>query len=174
MASAHPLPFNVTINVQGGYAPTATPPPTTTPAPAQSGATQHDGPELLVRVLYFLFIGWWLSLIWLVVAWILNVTIIGLPIGVLMLNKMPQVVTLKPTPARSRINVSTQGNSMVVTRSDIVQEPFLLRAIYFVLVGWWLSLLWSGIAWSLCVSLIGMPIAFLMFDQVPAVTTLER
>jgi len=39
-------------------------------------------------------IGWWFSLIWSLVGWLLCVTIIGLPLGVLMLNRLPNVTTL--------------------------------------------------------------------------------
>jgi uncharacterized membrane protein YccF (DUF307 family) len=47
-----------------------------------------------VRLIYFVFIGWWFSLGWSLAAWFLCVTIIGLPLGVLMLNRLPNVTTL--------------------------------------------------------------------------------
>src|SRR5262245_27308896 len=40
---------------------------------------RQNGPGLLVRALYFILFGWWFSGIWAVVAWILCLTIIGLP-----------------------------------------------------------------------------------------------
>ncbi len=42
---------------------------------------RDEGANLLVRALYFVLIGWWLSAIWAVAAWILCLTIIGLPFG---------------------------------------------------------------------------------------------
>ena len=65
-------------------------------------------------------------------AWVLCVTIIGLPVGLFMLNRMPQVVTLKPT--RTNLLVTPSGE---VVQLNVPQVPFLLRAIYFVLIGWW-------------------------------------
>jgi uncharacterized membrane protein YccF (DUF307 family) len=130
---------------------------------------RSDGAGLLVRALYFVLIGWWFSGIWAVVAWLLCVTIIGLPLGVLMLNRLPQVVTLKPS--RSDLVLTTTGQ--VVERS-VPQVPFLLRAIYFVLIGWWLSAIWLAIAWALNVSIIGMVIGFWMFNRTPAIVSLAR
>jgi hypothetical protein len=49
---------------------------------------QRNGPGLLVRALYFILIGWWFSGIWAAVAWILCITIIGLPLGLYMLNRL--------------------------------------------------------------------------------------
>jgi uncharacterized membrane protein YccF (DUF307 family) len=46
------------------------------------------------RLLYFVFIGWWFSLLWSLLGWLLCVTIIGMPLGVLMLNRLPNVTTL--------------------------------------------------------------------------------
>src|SRR5215216_5524798 len=95
---------------------------------------QRNGPGLLVRALYFILVGWWFSGIWAAFAWILCITIIGLPLGLYMLNRLPQVVTLKPA---SRDLVVTASGRVVDVR--VRQRPFLLRAIYFVLIGWWLS-----------------------------------
>lgn len=156
------LPINLTVTVSGIH----------TPAPAQVRVQQPDEPTLLVRALYFLFIGWWFSLVWLTIAWAFNATIIGLPVGLAMLNALPRVITLRPSSVHLHL-LSVQGNTVAV-RGNVPQESLALRAIYFVLVGWWLSLLWSFAAWGLCVSIYGMPLAFWMFDQIPTITTLKR
>lgn len=57
-----------------------------------------QGPEQLAlawRALYFLLVGWWFSGIWIVGAYVLCVTIIGIPVAVAMLNVLPSVVTLQ-------------------------------------------------------------------------------
>jgi uncharacterized membrane protein YccF (DUF307 family) len=130
---------------------------------------RSDGAGLLIRALYFVLIGWWFSGIWAVVAWILCLTIIGLPFGLYMLNRLPQVVTLRPS--RSDLVLTTTGS---VIERDIPQLPFLLRALYFLLIGWWLSAVWIAIAWALNASIVGMVIGFWMFNRVPAVITLAR
>jgi len=130
---------------------------------------RSDGAGLLIRALYFVLFGWWFSAIWAVVAWVLCVTIIGLPVGLFMLNRMPQVVTLKPT--RTNLLITPSGE---VVQLNVPQVPFLLRAIYFVLIGWWFSALWLAVAWALHVTIIGMLLGFWMFNRVPAVVSLAR
>ena len=131
--------------------------------------TRNDGANLLIRAIYFVLIGWWLSGIWAAIAWLLSVTIIGLPLGLFMLNRLPQVVTLKPNSRNLMVTPSGQ-----VVHVDVPQRPFLLRAIYFLLVGWWFSALWIIVAWFLHASIIGMLLGFWMFNRVPAVITLAR
>jgi uncharacterized membrane protein YccF (DUF307 family) len=130
---------------------------------------RNDGPGLLVRALYFILFGWWFSAIWAVVAWVLCLTIIGLPLGLLMLNRLPSVVTLKPT----RTDLVVTGTGQIVERS-VRQRPFLLRALYFILIGWWFSAIWLAIAWALHVSIIGMVIGFWMFNRTAAIVSLAR
>lgn len=135
---------------------------------------QERGPGLLIRALYFLFFGLWLGGIWTIIAWILVVSIIGLPIGLLMLNRLPQVMTLKPI-RENRFLVQKDGQW--VMRSYTREQPsFLARALYFILIGWWFSALWLASAWIISgITLgLGLPLAFWMFDRVPAITTLSR
>lgn len=130
---------------------------------------QEQGVNLLLRAIYFLVFGLWFSAIWASVAWVLCVTIIGLPLGLWMLNRLPQVTTLRPQ--RGDLVVHPSGE---VYRKHIVQRPFIVRALWFVLVGWWLSALWLAVAWALSAVIIGLPISFWMFDRVPAIITLAR
>ena len=143
-------------------------------APTVVVVNQQSGPGLLVRALYFLFIGLWLGAISTVLAWLLIITIIGLPLGLMIINRLPQVMTLKPAPANLQVTVH---NGMVVVRSSQVQQVSLLaRALYFLLVGWWASGLWLIVAWALVGGTLGLglPLAFWMFNRTPAVTTLRR
>ena len=50
--------------------------------------------SLLVRALYFLLVGWWASGIWTSVAYALALTIVGLPVAIWMLGRLPFVVSL--------------------------------------------------------------------------------
>lgn len=130
---------------------------------------RQSSPGLLVRALYFFLFGLWFSGIWAVVAWFLCITIIGLPFGLWMLNRLPQVTTLKPSSNEFVIHHTGQ-----VVQLNTPQLPFILRALYFLVIGWWFSALWISIAWALCASVIGMVFGFWMFDRVPAVITLAR
>jgi uncharacterized membrane protein YccF (DUF307 family) len=130
---------------------------------------QDRGPNILLRAVYFIVVGIWLSGIWATVAWVLCVTIIGLPPGLWMLNRLPQVTTLQPQ--RNDLVITAGGTA---TRQNVPQRSFLVRALYFVLVGWWFSALWLTVAWALCTVIIGLPFGFWMFNRVPAVITLAR
>ena len=47
-------------------------------------------------MLYFIFIGWWMGLSWALIVWFFNLTIVGLSMGLAMINYTPQVTTLMP------------------------------------------------------------------------------
>lgn len=132
------------------------------------------GPGCLIRILYFIFVGLWLGGIVTAAAWILIVSIIGLPFGLWLLNRLPQIMTLKPVQTQARVTVV--DGKVVYRETRPPQYPFLLRALYFILIGWWFSAIWLALAWLLTgLSLgLGLPLAFWMFDQVPAITTLAR
>jgi uncharacterized membrane protein YccF (DUF307 family) len=132
-------------------------------------------PGCLVRALWFYFIGIPVGLPWTIIAWLFMVTIIGLPVGLWMLNRLPQIVTLKST-RRETVVTKTPDGTTYVRDSNIKQRPFLGRALYFVLVGFWLSLVWLILAWVFAILTLGfgLPAAFWMFNQVPALTTLAR
>jgi uncharacterized membrane protein YccF (DUF307 family) len=130
---------------------------------------QRSAPNLLLRLVYFVVFGLWFSGVWAALAWLLCVTIIGLPFGLWMLNRLPQVATLRPQ--RQDLVITSAGT---VYTADMRQHPFLLRALYFVLVGWWLSALWIGVAWALCATVIGMIPGFWMLNRTPAIVSLAR
>jgi uncharacterized membrane protein YccF (DUF307 family) len=117
--------------------------------------------SLFVRALWFFFVGWWVTLLAINVAWILNVTVVLLPIGIKIINRVPYLLTLK----RRDTELSAEG---------VGQTSLVVRAIYFVFVGWWASLLWANVAWALCVTVIGIPVGIWMFGKLPFVTSLYR
>ncbi len=128
---------------------------------------QSRGPSILVRAIYFLFIGWWLGGIVSGLAYVCVLTVIGLPLGLWLINRLPGVITLRPQEQNWRV----EGNMLVQGQ---VQRPFLQRAIYFVLVGWWLCGLWLTLAYLCLLTILLFPVSFWMYNRVGAVTTLYR
>ena len=51
---------------------------------------------LIARVMWYLFIGWWLAPLMLVGGYLLTLTIIGIPVAFALFNKIPQALTLRP------------------------------------------------------------------------------
>lgn len=127
-----------------------------------------SGPNLLIRALWFVLVGWWLGGIVISLAWLANVTIIGLPLGLYLLNRLPTIFTLRPQEQSVRLTPAGEW------RQCKEQQPFLVRAVYFLLVGWWFSGLWLAAAYAIGVTIIGLPLAFIMFNYAGAVTTLYR
>lgn len=121
----------------------------------------RHGPNWVVTLLWYLFIGSWLSLVWSFIAWLLLLTVIGLPLGHAMLSRLPQVAALQPA---LRTNASDRP----------APAHWLLRVVYFVLIGWWFVVVWLAIAWLLSVTLIGLPLAIRMWNCAPAITSLAR
>lgn len=50
--------------------------------------------------------------------------------------------------------------------------PFLVRMLYFVLIGWWATMLWWTLALVLMCTLIGIPLGLRMFRMTGSVLTL--
>ncbi len=156
-------PAGTAVYVNNNYY--AAPPPSLLLVPA--------GPPFIVRAIYFVFIGWWLTYLWVIFAWMLNLTIIGLPIGLTMINLVPQVLTLEPV-RRNYIAEYTASGRLIARAVDIPQLALLPRAIYFVLIGWWASLAWMMVAATLCLTILGLPLGIWMFHRSPTITTLRR
>ena len=151
--------------VAGGYAP---------PQPAIVGGTSanalvqqvyithtaHPPIPILVRALWFVFIGLWLGQFWLIIGWLLNLSIIGLPLGLWMLNRTGHVMTLRQMPPNVPTDIAASSMNLAV------------RGIYFMLIGWWVSLIWLMFGWLAAATVIGLPIAFMMFEHIGTVATL--
>jgi uncharacterized membrane protein YccF (DUF307 family) len=134
---------------------------------------ESPGFPFILRVLWFIFIGWHVTFWWVLAAWLLNLTIIGMPLGLWMLNRVPLVLTLRTQHTYS-VSETREGGTIEWHTQNVRQNPFILRAIYFVLIGWWFSLIWSLLGWLLCVSIIGLPLGVMMLNRLPEITTLMR
>ncbi|MBM4457405.1 MAG: YccF domain-containing protein [Chloroflexi bacterium] len=142
-------------------------------ATSTSYVREESNVPFVIRVLWFFLIGWHVTLYWIVAAWLLNLTIIGMPLGLWMLNRVPLVLTLRPPRGYSVAQVR-DGRVVEWRHQGVPQHFFLIRLIYFLLIGWWFSLLWSLLGWLLCVSIIGLPFGVWMLNRLPNVTTLMR
>lgn len=102
---------------------------------AMTMSTRSHGPSIVVRALWFIFIGWWLTALVNVIAYVIALTVIGLPVAFMIFNRLPTVLTLRPRTIQTA--PEDAGGIAYMTESTVPQRSFLLRTIYFILVGWW-------------------------------------
>jgi uncharacterized membrane protein YccF (DUF307 family) len=126
---------------------------------------------LLFRFIYFLLFGLWFGGLCAAAGWVLCLTVIGMPLGIYVLHRLPLVTTLT-MPDEHYAPIESPGKWTHAPAEDD-EFPFLVRAIWFLLVGWWLSLVWIKIAFLLAATFILSPFGFWMINRVPAVLTLE-
>ena len=135
---------------------------------------QKTGPGLLVRAIWFIFVGWWLSGIVAAVAWFFMITILGLPLGIWLVNRLPTVITLRPRTSYALATTDAFGNTVYSPAAKIDQPPWWMRGLWFIFVGWWASFFTMAIAWFLIVLIITLPVGLMLFNRVPFVASLYR
>lgn len=131
------------------------------------------GPSMLVRAVWYVLVGWWLTGFVMGLAWVLAITIVGLPITFYLVNRIPTVLTLRPRAEQYELVTGTDG----VTRYERLateQYGLLVRLVWFLLVGWWASFFTMAIAWALIVLVITLPLGLMLFNRVPFVASLYR
>ena len=154
----------------------APPPATTVKVNGQTPqmiVAPRQGPGFLARAVWFVLIGWWLTAIMIVVAYALALSILGLPFAFSLFNRIPAVLTLRGRTKTYQVETTAEG-TRYLTAANVEQRPMWLRAIWFILVGWWFGALWMAVAYVLCVLILTLPFGLAMFNRVGAVMTLLR
>jgi uncharacterized membrane protein YccF (DUF307 family) len=136
--------------------------------------TERDNPNLLLRILWFVFVGWWLGFWVIAAAYVCLVLIIPAPIGIALLDRLPRIMTLR-APARV-VSIHQENELIEVQRAKVDQRSWFLRIPWLILVGWWLGALWLFVAYTITIFTAGLalPISFWMFGRAAKVITLYR
>ena len=141
-----------------------------------AGATVLEvktGPHILVRIVWYVLVGWWVTGIAMAIAWLAAIVIVGLPLSFWLVNRIPTLLTLRPRREQYLMMTGADG----VTRMQKLatqQTNVLLRIVYFVLVGWWASLLWMAASYGLMLTILGIPLGMMMVNRIPFVFSLHR
>jgi uncharacterized membrane protein YccF (DUF307 family) len=93
-----------------------------------------------------------------------------MPLGIKMINKVPMVVSLKRRRVQNQL--VTADGEVTVTQTTRDQRSLVVRAVYFLLVGWWVSAIWIGLAYLATISIVGLPVAVWMYGKLPFVVSL--
>lgn len=145
------------------------PPPGTGPVIIQQTT---DDPNWVIRIIWYILVGWWLSAIMITVGWFLMVTIVFLPVGLWILHRVPWAQTLRPRSVE--FHSEYRDGAVYMTQSEIPQYPWFVRLVYIVFVGWWLGAIWLLVAWLLGALLVTLPLSIIMIDRSPALVSLQR
>jgi len=153
--------------------PVAPPPPSYGAPPPPTVYERKSDHGFLVRALWYIFVGWWLTGLVMAVAWLLAIIIVGIPVSIYLINRVPTLLTLRPRNVRHQY---VRGEDGVVREVAVSteQSPFLVRAVYFVLVGWWASALWMIVSYLFMLTIIGIPVGLMMANRLPFVFSLHR
>jgi uncharacterized membrane protein YccF (DUF307 family) len=130
------------------------------------------GPNIIVRAVWYIFIGWWLSLSAIFIAYFLCLTIIGLPLGFAIFNRLPAIITLRSRTKKT--GVTTVDGVVYISGGKVPQLAMWIRALWFIFVGWWVGAIYLAIAWFLCLTILGLPLGLYMFNRVGSVMTLLK
>lgn len=117
---------------------------------------------VVLRILYFTLIGWWAAFLWGLAAYLCCLTIVLLPIGTAMFNRLPRVLTLKPVALEPYTGRPRRELSLV------------LRILWFFVVGWWLGLLCFKVGYLLCLTIVLLPLGVWLLHRVPVLMTLRQ
>lgn len=125
---------------------------------------KNPNPHWFIQLVWFILVGWWAGQVTVIIAWAAMATVIGIPIGLLLINNLSKIIALRqPEHRLDEIQGTPQR-----------QVNFIIRILYFVLIGWWASGIWIQLGYFMCLTIIGMPIGFEMFDRAAGVMTLKR
>ena len=133
---------------------------------------KKTGPNLVVRAIWFVFFGSWLGALTVFAAHVATVTIIGIPLGFWLYNRVPSIATLRPRT--EDMNVRTADGVTFVETGHQTQLPLWQRMLYFIFIGWWLTLVWYALAVLIAVGIITLPISVLMLDRIGGIATLHK
>jgi uncharacterized membrane protein YccF (DUF307 family) len=138
--------------------------PGNAPMAVPTAIVVRERPGCLLQLIWFFFVGWWLGLAAIGFAYLMFLFIFTIPIGVLVLNALPELIELRPAARRVTVYGPVQTQQLNI----------FVRSLWFLLVGWWLTAIVLFLGYLLCLTLIGIPLGFVLFDAAPALLTLRR
>lgn len=133
--------------------------------------TQKRSVPFVLRAVWFLAIGWWLSAVFILVGYLCCLTVILAPVGFWFLNRIPQAQTLRMR--NSDFHVTQKDGVTFLTEGRTRQLPWYYRALYFP-VGLVIGAFWLTLAWIVSLPIITLPLSIWMIDRAPKVISLQR
>lgn len=141
-------------------------------APTVTLSLQQHRTPFIVRAIWFICVGWWLSGLAILASFFMFYLVLTIPIGIWLLHRVPQLQTLRDRTREFQTHI-VNGN-VVIREGTITQRPFWQRALWFVFIGWWLTSIWVSIAWVISLFILPLPLSIVMIDRAPGILTLQK
>lgn len=109
------------------------------------------------------------SLVVIIVGWFLALSIVGMPSARRLFARLPLLMAL-----RGMGEAPPVASPAPPSATRPVQLPLPIRAVWFVTLGWLLSLYWVLIAWLVSLPVATLPTTMRMLRRLGTVMTLER
>lgn len=119
---------------------------------------------MLLKLLYFLLVGWWFGGLVAIAAYLLCISIIGLPFGVILFNRLPSFIYL----------TETYDEWNPVPPGRVEELPFIVRVIWFFVIGWELGMAALVFGYLICLTIIGIPLGIFILNRMPLLLTLSQ
>ncbi len=130
------------------------------------------GHSLVTRILWYFFVGWWLSAIFIVLGVFFTWTILLMPLGFWFINRIPKAQTMRERTRQFKTEF--KDNAVVFTEGHRDQLPWYVRAPYSLTIGAVAGFVWLAVAWLFGILILTLPLSIWMIDRAPAVMTLEK
>src|SRR5215469_570412 len=95
---------------------------------------ETKNPNIILRFLWFLFVGWYVGIGVLVVALVCAITIIGIPLAMFLIDRLPTIMTLRARTRQIKVTEDNQGK-LKTREGGLKQTNIVLRVVYFIFDG---------------------------------------
>ena len=113
--------------------------------------------NIILRVLWVIFIGSWLTPIWYLLGFIFTALIISAPLGIWFFERIGYVFSLYENPRKG----------------DITFTKSVKGILWFYFVGWWLGFIVVALA-EVCIgTIIGIPLGWWLMNRLDQVVILS-
>lgn len=133
--------------------------------------TQKQQVPFILRALWFLAVGWWLSGVFIIVGYLCCLTLILAPVGFWFLNRIPQAQTLRMR--NTEFHVTEKDGITHLKEGRIQQLSWYYRAAYFPF-GLVFGAIWLFLAWTISLLILTLPLSVWMIDRSPTIISLQR
>jgi uncharacterized membrane protein YccF (DUF307 family) len=115
-----------------------------------------------------IFIGWWLSGLFYFAGVILTLLVVTSPLGMMAVQKIGWAFSLYKETKNPTI-VAT-GNTVVIMEDK--GTSFIVRYLYFILIGWWVGGIALIASWLIGITIVGIPFSIMIINRLGKIMTL--